>query len=110
MLGAYFVGFWSRGRRSLPMKTMGVTLVTAASGAPLGYGRAAWRYLVASALFWGLLGITWKSSPFWLLLLPVPFLWALFNRRRQTLYDLLAGTMLVRRDPMPRPAGQSGAR
>ena len=58
------------------------------------YGRAAWRYLVASTLFWGLLGFTWKSSPLWLLVLPVPFLWALGNRRRQTLYDLLAGTML----------------
>ena len=101
VLGAYFIGFWSRGRRTLPMKTMGVTLVAADSGAPLGYGRAAWRYLVASTLFWGLLGFTWKSSPLWLLVLPVPFLWALGNRRRQTLYDLLAGTMLVRRDPAP---------
>ncbi len=104
VLGAYFVGFWSGGRRTLPMKTMGVTLVVATSGAPLGYGRAAWRYLVASALFWGLLGITWKSSPLWLVLLPVPFLWGAFNKRRQTLYDVLAGTMLVCRDPAPPPA------
>lgn len=101
VLGVYFVWFWSKGRRTLPMKTMGVTLVQAANGRPLGYGRAAWRYLLASVLFWGLLGFTWKSSPLWLLVLPVPFLWALGNRRRQTLYDQLAGTLLVRRDAAP---------
>jgi uncharacterized RDD family membrane protein YckC len=106
VLGAYFVGFWSRGRRTLPMKTMGVTLVAAGSGAPVGYGRAAWRYLVASAMFWGLLGFTWKSSPLWLLLLPAPFLWALVNPRRQTLYDLLAGTLLIRHEPAAPPAAQ----
>ena len=99
VLGAYFIGFWSKGRRTLPMKTMGVALVTSDSGAPLGYARAAWRYLVASALFWGLLGITWKSSPLWLLLLPVPFLWGFLNPRKRTLYDVLAGSMLVCRDP-----------
>ncbi len=101
VLGAYFTWFWSRGRRTLPMKTMGVTLVVAGSGLPLGHARAAWRYLVASALFWGLLGFTWKSSPLWLILLPVPFLWGFCNRRRQTLYDVAAGTMLVRRDASP---------
>jgi uncharacterized RDD family membrane protein YckC len=36
----------------------------------------------------------------------MPFLWALFNRRRQTLYDVLAGTILVRRDPAPAIARQ----
>jgi uncharacterized RDD family membrane protein YckC len=97
VLGVYFTWFWSRGRRTLPMKTMHVTLVDAARGQPLGYVRAAWRYLVASVLLWGILGFTWKSSAAWVVLLPVPFLWALANRRRQTLYDVLAGTVLVRR-------------
>ena len=96
ILGVYFTWFWSRGRRTLPMKTMGVTLVEAGSGRPLGPARAAWRYLVASLLFWGLLGAVWKASAWWLAIWPLPFAWALFNRRRQTLYDLLAGTLLIR--------------
>ena len=99
ILGAYFTWFWSRGRRTLPMKTMGVVLVDARSGAPLEPARAAWRYLVASLFFWGLLAAVWKASAWWLLLLPVPFAWSLASPRRQTLYDLLAGTMLVEQLP-----------
>lgn len=99
ILGAYFTWFWSKGRRTLPMKTMGVVLVVAESGAPLPPLRAAWRYLVASTLFWGLLAAVWKASAWWLLLWPVPFGWCLFNRDRRTLYDLAAGTMLVEQRP-----------
>jgi len=101
ILGVYFTWFWSRGRRTLPMKTMGVVLVDARSGAPLPPARAAWRYLVASLFFWGLLAAVWKASPWWLLLLPVPFAWSVANPRRQALYDLLAGTMLVEQLPAP---------
>jgi len=101
ILGVYFTWFWSRGRRTLPMKTMGVVLVESQSGAPLQPARAAWRYLVASLFFWGLLAAVWKASAWWLLLLPVPFAWSLANPRRQTLYDLLAGTMLVEQLPAP---------
>jgi uncharacterized RDD family membrane protein YckC len=99
ILGAYFTWFWSRGRRTLPMKTMGVVLVTARSGAPVTPARAAWRYLVASVLFWGLLAAIWKASPWWLFLWPLPFGWSLFSPQRQTLYDLLAGTVLVEQKP-----------
>ncbi len=96
ILGAYFTWFWSKGRRTLPMKTMGVVLLTAGTGRPLTTFRAAWRYLVASVLFWGLLAAVWKASIWWLVLWPLPFAWALVNPRRQALYDLLAGTMLVK--------------
>ena len=48
ILGAYFTWFWSRGRRTLPMKTMGVVLLDAKTRQPLTPARAAWRYLVAS--------------------------------------------------------------
>lgn len=99
ILGAYFTWFWSRGRRTLPMKTMGVVLVLAREGTPLTPARAAWRYLVASILFWGLLAAVWKASIWWLFLWPVPFGWCLFNRQRQTLYDLVAGTRLVEQRP-----------
>ena len=77
------------------MKTMGVTLVQAADSKPLSAGRAAWRYLVASLLLWGLLGAVWKASIWWLLVWPLPFAWSLFNRRHQTLYDVLVGTILI---------------
>jgi uncharacterized RDD family membrane protein YckC len=96
VLGIYFTWFWSKGRRTLPMKTMGVSLIAARTGLPLSVSRAAWRYLVASILFWGLLAVVWKLSAWWLVLWPLPFAWALFDPRRQTLYDLLAGTLLVR--------------
>ena len=96
VLGAYFTWFWSNGRRSLPMKTMGVMLVGARSGKPVTPARAAWRYLVASVMFWGLLAAVWKVSGWWLLLWPLPFAWTLLSRRRQALYDVLAGTVLVR--------------
>ncbi len=101
LLGVYFTWFWSKGRRTLPMKTMGVTLVTASEGRPLSTLRAAWRYCMASLLFWGLLAVVWKLSAWWLVLWPLPFAWSLFNPRHQTLYDLLAGTMLVRRVDAP---------
>ena len=99
VLGAYFTWFWSRGRRTLPMKTMGVALVRARSGAPLTPARAAWRYLVASVFFWGLLAAVWKASAWWLFLWPLPFSWSLFSPKRQTLYDLVAGTTLVEQRP-----------
>ena len=99
VLGAYFTWFWSAGRCTLPMKTMGVTLVSAATGAPLSTLRAAWRYVVASLLFWGLLAAVWKASAWWLVLLPLPYLWAFVSPRRQALYDLLAGSLLVTTTP-----------
>ena len=95
ILGAYFTWFWSRGRRTLPMKTMGVVLVHARTAQPLTAVRAAWRYLVSSLLFWGLLAAVWKASAWSLFLWPLPFAWALFDPRRQTLYDVLSGTMLA---------------
>lgn len=107
VLGGYFSWFWSQGRWSLPMKTIGVKLVRSTK-APLparqatidgfetlSLARAAWRYTVASIMFWGGIALVWKSSPWWLPVLCLPFAWSLFDRRRRTLYDLLAGTMLL---------------
>jgi uncharacterized RDD family membrane protein YckC len=61
-------------------------------------------------MFWGLLAAIWQASVWWLLAWPVPFAWALFNPRRQTLYDLLAGTMLVERSPTPAPPAEAAVR
>jgi uncharacterized RDD family membrane protein YckC len=77
--GAYFVGFWTRGGQTLPMKTWHVRLVRR-DGEPVGVARAAHRFLLA------LLGT---------LALGLGFAWALFDRDRQFLHDRLAGTALV---------------
>lgn len=94
VLGAYFVWFWSDGRRTLPMRTIGVRLVDDA-GRPLGRGRAVRRYLWA----WLLIAIPIAGAgwlhPACLLLLPLPYFSALLDPQRRTLYDRLAGTRLI---------------
>jgi len=81
--GAYFVGFWTRGGQTLPMKTWHIRVVRR-DGAPLGFGRAIHRYLLA------LLGT---------LAAGLGFAWALLDRDRQFLHDRLAGTALVEARP-----------
>lgn len=77
--GAYFVGFWTRGGQTLPMKTWNLRVVRF-DGAPLGVGRALHRYLLATL---GLFAVG------------LGFIWALFDRDRQFLHDRLAGTAIV---------------
>lgn len=108
VLGIYFAWFWSQGRWSLPMKTIGVRLVRDdGTQRPVSIGRAFWRYTVASFLFWGSLGLVWNASPWWLPAFFVPFGWAAFDRKRRTLYDLLAGTLLVDAPQMPARRAQA---
>lgn len=103
VLAAYFGWFWSNGRWSLPMKTLGVRLVRDdARQGPVGPGRALWRYTVASLMFWGGLALVWQASPWWLPFFFLPFGWAAFDPRRRTLYDMAAGTMLVDDPRVPR--------
>lgn len=75
---AYFVWFWSAGRRTLPMKTWKIRLLTQ-DGAPLRPTRALLRFLLC-----------WPS----LLLGGVGILWALVDHDHQFLHDRLAGTRL----------------
>jgi uncharacterized RDD family membrane protein YckC len=77
--GAYFVGFWSHGGQTLPMKTWRIRLVRA-DGGRVGIARGIHRFALA-LLGTGALGIG--------------FAWALFTRDRQFLHDRLAGTLLV---------------
>jgi len=78
--GAYFVGFWSHGGQTLPMKTWHIRLVDAQDGSAIGVVRAMHRYFLA------LLGT---------LALGLGFFWAIADRDRQFLHDRLAGTRLV---------------
>ena len=87
VLGVYFVWFWSHGRRTLPMKTMSVRLVDE-QGQPASTRRAIMRYLAALAGWVIALGLAAGVHGAAILLVAVPFGWALIDRRRRTLYDL----------------------
>lgn len=80
--GGYFCWFWSRGRRTLAMKTWRLHLVTAA-GQPLSPMRALGRFLLAT------LGLSAFG---------VGLLWAIFDPDRLFLHDRLAGTRLMADD------------
>jgi len=104
VLAAYFVWFWSGGRRTLPMKTVSMRLVDRA-GRPLSAPRAAWRYVCASVLLLAPMAAAASFGAIFLLLLPISFAWALFDGDRRALYDVLAGTRLVIDDePTQRPS------
>lgn len=94
VLGVYFVWSWSHGRRTLPMKTMGVRLVDDQER-PVSTRRASLRYLAALAGWVIALGLAAGVHAAAILLVAVPFGWALIDRRRRTLYDLASGTRLV---------------
>jgi len=94
VISAYFVGFWSNGRRSLPMKTVAVRLVDTKCR-PLTTARAALR----CGLIWILIilpaTLAYFLHPAWLLLWALSFAWAAFSPQQQTLHDWLSGTRLV---------------
>jgi len=79
VLGAYFIGCWSHGGRTLPMQTWKMRMVRP-DNLPVGVGRAALRYVLA-----------WSS----LLFFGFGFFWAFFDRDRQFLHDRLARTRII---------------
>lgn len=86
--GCYFVGSWTGGRRTLPMRTWRMHLEDRA-GHRLDLARAALRYVAAACgLALGGIGI----------------LWALLDPDRQFLHDRIAGTRLVADKPAEHPA------
>lgn len=94
VLAVYFSWSWSKGRRTLPMKTMMVSVVTD-DGAPLSLGQALLRFVAAFAM----LVIAAAAGSFvhlwlWLLVL-LPYAWTLVDRDHRTLYDLVCGTRLI---------------
>jgi hypothetical protein len=97
--GAYCVGLWSGGRRTLPMKTWRIAL-RSARGAAVPPQTAALRYFAcwigpASALA-GYLALAPLGHGRWALpLLAVNYAWALVDRDAQYLQDRIAGTRLL---------------
>ncbi len=110
VLGAYFIGFWTRGGQTLAMKTWQVQL-RRVDGAPVGLAQAALRYLASWLWFLPALGLVWAtglthgSGEFWGTLLAGMLAYAGLSRLlpgRQFLHDVICGTRLVRRMPPPR--------
>lgn len=100
VLAVYFTGFWSDGRRSLPMKTMSLQLQTRAGG-PVSKARAFARFALASALAIGAVAAGRYLHGSLYLLLFAPYVWTLFDADRRALHDVIAGTRLARVDPAP---------
>jgi uncharacterized RDD family membrane protein YckC len=99
-IGAYFIFFWIRGRRTLAFKTWQLRLVCAhdSASAPT-LKRAVVRYLAtwigpALALL-VYVTIAGKAGPLWILALFANFIWALVDADRQFLHDRIARTRVV---------------
>ncbi len=101
VLAAYFTWFWSEGRRTLPMKTMGVRLVTR-SGGPVSVARALCRFVVAGAMLIAAVAAGTYLHPGLTILLLVPAGWSLVDPERRALYDIVCGTRLVHETGPPR--------
>ncbi|HEY0879439.1 MAG TPA: RDD family protein [Zeimonas sp.] len=100
VLAAYFTGFWSEGRRSLPMKTMSLQLQTR-NGGELSLARAFARFAAAAALAVAALAAGRFVHPALYALLLVPYAWTLVDHDRRALHDVIAGTRLAHVDPSP---------
>jgi uncharacterized RDD family membrane protein YckC len=94
VLAAYFTWFWSEGRRTLPMKTMGVRLVTS-SGETVSVARALWRFAAACAMLVVAIGAGTYLHPGLSILLLIPAGWSLVDRDHRALYDIVCGTRLA---------------
>lgn len=104
-IGAYFIYFWIRGRRTLALKTWHLRLQSA-DGGTVSLKQAVLRYFatwigpaLGLAIYVGIDALGGGTKPglglLWLFALFVNFLWALVDPARQFLHDRLAGTRVV---------------
>ncbi len=94
VLGFYFTWFWSHGKRTLPMKTMGLLLVDQ-HGKTLSNARAFARYCAAIGLICLVLAGVKYTVLIVLVFMLLPIVWTVIDKDRRALYDVLAGTRLV---------------
>lgn len=94
VMAAYFGFQWASGRRTLPMKTLDMQLVDA-QDQPLTLGRAIARYCVALVMLMAALAIA-QTSPIAFLLVMLPASWTILDPQRRALYDIVAGTRLIK--------------
>jgi uncharacterized RDD family membrane protein YckC len=86
-LGYYVVTLGSPMRATVGMQMMDIVL-TPARGQPLD----GWKILIHPVVFWVTVWLAW----------PITLVVALLTPRRETVQDLIAGTLMVRRSPMVR--------
>lgn len=102
VLALYFAGFWARGRRTVPMKTLGLQLLDQ-QGRTLTPARALLRFGAALGAIVLALGLGHEIHPVLYLGLLVPYAWCFFDAERRALYDVIAGTRLVYLPVPPAP-------
>ena len=97
-IGAYFIYFWTNGRRTLAFKTWHLKLVSADSS-PVVLKQAVIRYLATwigpalGLVMFILIGT--RGSAWWIFGTFANFLWALGDPARQFLHDRIAGTRVL---------------
>jgi uncharacterized RDD family membrane protein YckC len=99
-IGAYFIFFWTGGRRTLAFKTWHLRLVSAHDQiSAVSIKQAVVRYLatwIGPALALTIFATLGKSvGGWWILTLFANFLWALVDPAKQFLHDRIAGTRVV---------------
>jgi uncharacterized RDD family membrane protein YckC len=94
VMAFYFTWFWSKGRRTLPMKTMGL-LVVDKNDKPVKTLQAFFRYAAAVALIAAVLAAVKYLFLIFGLLFLLPIAWTLVDKDKRALYDVLSGTRLV---------------
>jgi uncharacterized RDD family membrane protein YckC len=87
ILWYYVVTLGSPMRATVGMQMMDIVL-TPARGQPLD----GWKILIHPIVFWVTVWLAW----------PITLVVALLTPRRETVQDLIAGTLMVRRSPMVR--------
>lgn len=107
VLGLYFVSFWTRSGQTLAMKTWHLRVVDA-TGQPLGWGRAVFRYLLSWLWFlpalvsvWAL-GLHGGGAIAGSLIAGVAgyLLIARLQPNRQFLHDAVCGTRVITQLPL----------
>jgi uncharacterized RDD family membrane protein YckC len=94
VMAVYFTWFWSKGRRTLPMKTMGL-LVVDKNDRPVSTLQAFFRYAAAVALIAAVLAAVKYLPLIFGILFLLPIAWTLVDKDKRALYDVLSGTRLV---------------
>jgi uncharacterized RDD family membrane protein YckC len=94
VMAVYFTWFWSKGRRTLPMKTMGL-LVVDKNDRPVSTLQAFFRYAAAVALIAAVLAAVKYLLLIFGILFLLPIAWTLVDKDKRALYDVLSGTRLV---------------
>jgi uncharacterized RDD family membrane protein YckC len=94
VMAFYFTWFWSKGRRTLPMKTMGLMVVDK-NDRPVKTLQAFMRYAIAVALIAVVLAAIKHVFLAFGILFLLPIAWTLIDKDKRALYDVLAGTRLV---------------